>query len=88
MDKLQELLKWLSKANNDQIDGLYEVIFNNEIYYLEEVIDSEDFKQFIKDVQSEVDKCVYCYDCGEEISGVIYCDECLERIKQNDKKAN
>ena len=88
MDKLQELLKWLSKANNDQIDALYEVIINEEIYYLEEVIDAEEFKQFIKDVQEEVAEHVYCWTCGEEISGVVYCDECLERNKQNDKKGN
>lgn len=46
MNKLQEILKWISEANNNQIDGLYEVIINQDLFHLDDFIDNEVIEQF------------------------------------------
>lgn len=53
MDKLKELLKWLSEANENQINGLYEFLINEDIYYIDYVIDEDIYKEFIKGIKKE-----------------------------------
>lgn len=88
MDKLQRLLNWLSNASTNQIDALYEVIINEEIYHLADVINEEEFRLFIEQVQEDSNERVFCCECGEEISGMIYCDECLEEFKKEESEDN
>lgn len=77
MDKLKEILKWLSKANEDQIDGLYEVLINEELYCLEDVFyDKEIYKIFMREIKEEALDNIKCCNCGAEL-GEIYCEDCL-----------
>lgn len=78
MDKLQELLKWLSEANEDQIDGLYEVIINEQLHCIDDVVGKDVYKEFIEDIEEEAVYNIKCYKCHGEINGEILCENCLK----------
>lgn len=76
-NKLQELLKWLSEADEYQVFGLYEVIINKQIQYIMNVVGKDVYKEFIEEKAKHNIK---CYKCDADISGEIYCTDCLKEI--------
>lgn len=53
MEKLQTILKWLSEADEYQIDGLYEVLENDRLHYIEDVKGKELYNEFINDIKGD-----------------------------------
>ena len=79
MDTLQELLKWLSEADEYQIDGLYECLINERVHYIKDCFKDKDiYKDFIKDIEEETKQNINCYKCNGEINGEILCENCLK----------
>lgn len=83
-NKLQELLKWLSEANEYQVDGLYEVIINEQLHYIDDVVGKDVYKEFIEDIEEEAKHNIKCYKCDADINDEIYCKDCLEGMHSND----
>ena len=76
--RLQELLEWISLADENQIDGLYDVIFNKKIQYIDDVVGKDFYKKFIKDIEEEVIQNIKCSKCDADIVGGIFCEDCLK----------
>ena len=78
MNKLQEILEWLSLADEDQIDSLHEVIINKKIQCIEDVVRKDIYRKFIKDIEEEAIQNIKCSKCDADIVGGIFCEDCIK----------
>lgn len=56
MDNKLELIEWIiNEASDDQLDGLYEIVKNQDYNYgVEKLIDDEDeYQEYIKDIKGD-----------------------------------
>lgn len=73
MEKLQELLKWLGEADDDQIDSLYEVVINKKLAFIEDVVGKDTYRDYIFEEYE-----IKCDSCGCDITSPILCEYCIK----------
>ena len=78
MEKLQELLKWMGKAEEEEIDGLYHTIFNKKIQCIEDAVGKDIYKKFIEEIEEAAIQNIKCSKCDADIVGGIICEDCLK----------
>ena len=53
MEKLQELLKWISEQDKFIIEDLYGLLIEEDIYYLNRVLGKERYKELKQEIIEE-----------------------------------